>query len=143
MHPICGVLRMEGGSRDTDFLHSERDVHLYRWTATLAATDLLALGAAACGDDDDTTGAGSASQPEPVAQVDALSGRKTEVALDAGFVEALGTLKLTPAAVGDGKISSSGVARFPITGGNVTYDEPGSVSPFVQARSITTEAGSA
>jgi hypothetical protein len=105
---------------------------MYRWTATLAATALLALGAAACGDDDKTIGAGSASQPEPVAQVDALAGRKTEVALDAGFVEALGTLKLTPAAVGDGKISNSGVARFPITGGNVTYYEPGSVSPFVQ-----------
>ena len=77
----------------------------------LAATALLALSAAACGDDDETTGAGSASRPEPVAQLDALSARSTEVALDAGVVEALGRLKLTPAAVGDGKINNSGVAR--------------------------------
>src|SRR5215207_990571 len=34
-------------------------------------------------------------QARPVAQIDALSGQKTEVKLDAGFVEALGTLKLT------------------------------------------------
>jgi hypothetical protein len=53
-------------------------------------------------------------------------------ALDAGFVEALGTLKLTPAPVGEGEITKQGVARFPITGGNVTYYEPGTVSPFVQ-----------
>jgi hypothetical protein len=52
--------------------------------------------------------------------------------LDAGFVEALGTLKLTPAPVGDAKITKAGVARFPITGGNVTYYEPGTVSPYVQ-----------
>ena len=44
----------------------------------------------------------------------------------------LGTLKLTPAPVGDGTISKGGVAQFPITGGNVTYYEPGTVSPFVQ-----------
>jgi hypothetical protein len=59
-------------------------------------------------------------------------GQKTELMLDAGFFEALGTLKLTPAPVGDGKITKQGVARFPITGGNVTYYEPGTVSPFVQ-----------
>ena len=34
----------------------------------------------------------------------------SEVALDGGFVEALGTLKLTPAAVGEGKITAQGVA---------------------------------
>jgi hypothetical protein len=54
------------------------------------------------------------------------------VQLDAGFVDALGALKLTPAPVGAGKITKDGVARFPITGGNVTYYEPGTVSPFVQ-----------
>jgi hypothetical protein len=37
-----------------------------------------------------------------------------------------------PAPVGDGKISKAGVASFPITGGNVTYYTPGSVSPYVQ-----------
>ena len=70
--------------------------------------------------------------PAPVAQIDSLSGRSTDVALDKGFVQALGTLKLTPAPVGDGSISKAGVASFPITGGNVTYYKPGSVSPYVQ-----------
>jgi hypothetical protein len=104
---------------------------MLRSLAAVATVALLALGAAACGDDE-PSGAAAASAPEPVAQIDSLSGRQTEVALDAGFVEALGTLKLTPAPVGDGRITKDGVARFPITGGNVTYYEPGSVSPFVQ-----------
>jgi hypothetical protein len=67
-----------------------------------------------------------------VAQIDALSGQNTEVMLDAGFVQALRTLKLTPAPVGDARITKAGAARFPITGGSVTYYEPGSVSPFVR-----------
>ncbi len=66
--------------------------------------------------------------------MDALTGRSTQVALDSGFVEALTALKVTPAPVGDAKISKSGVASFPITGGNVTYYRPGSVSPYVQGR---------
>jgi len=104
-----------------------------RKLATLACVATLSLGAAACGDDENESPASAAaSQPEPVAQIDALSGRSTAVTLDAGFVEALGTLKLTPAPVGDGKISKAGVASFPITGGDVTYYEPGTVSPYVQ-----------
>ena len=70
--------------------------------------------------------------PEPVAKIDALTGKQTDVTLDAGFVEALTSLKVTPAPVGDASISEQGVASFPITGGNVTYYEPGSVSPYVQ-----------
>lgn len=105
---------------------------MLRPLATLATIAVLAVGLAACGDDDETTTAAPASQPDPVAQIDTLSGQNTEVMLDSGFVDALGTLKLTPAAVGDGKITKQGVARFPITGGNVTYYEPGTVSPFVQ-----------
>jgi hypothetical protein len=105
---------------------------MLRTMATLAAVGTLALGAAACGDDDNTTASQTASTPDPVAQIDALSGRNTAVALDAGFVKALGTLKLTPAPVGNGKITKAGVAEFPITGGNVTYYKPGSVSPYVQ-----------
>jgi hypothetical protein len=34
--------------------------------------------------------------------------------------------------VGDARITKGGSAVFPITGGNVTYYEPGSVSPYVQ-----------
>jgi hypothetical protein len=99
--------------------------------ASLATVAVLALGAAACGSDDD----GTAERPaavDPVAQVDALSGRTTSVTLDAGFVSALQSLKVTPAPLGAASISDSGVARFPITGGNVTYYEPGTVSPYVQ-----------
>jgi hypothetical protein len=98
--------------------------------ATLATIAVLALGAAACGSDDDASD--RAAAPDPVAQVDQLTGRTTAVTLDAGFVGALERLKVTPAPVGDASISSTGVARFPITGGNVTYYEPGTVSPFVQ-----------
>ena len=103
---------------------------MLRPLATLATIAVLAGGLAACGDDDEP--AAAAAQPEPVAQIDTLSGQNTEVALDSGFVDALGTLKLTPAPVGDGEITKQGIARFPITGGTVTYYEPGSVSPFVQ-----------
>jgi hypothetical protein len=103
---------------------------MLRSLAALAAAAMLALGAAACGDDDPS--AAAAAAPMPVVQIDSLSGQATEVKLDAGFVEALGTLELTPAPIGAGKITKAGVARFPISGGNVTYYKPGSVSPFVQ-----------
>ena len=102
-----------------------------RTPTIILATAALALGAAACGDDDDQQSQ-SQARPDPVAQVDQLSGRSTAVTLDGGFVEALTSLKLTPGPLGDAAISKSGVASFPITGGNVTYYEPGSVSPYVQ-----------
>ena len=108
-----------------------------RTPAVLAASAALALGATACGSDDSASSSGSGSsggsqQPKPVAQVDQLSGRSTAVTLDAGFVDALTQLELTPSPVGDASISQQGVASFPITGGNVKYFEPGTVSPFVQ-----------
>jgi hypothetical protein len=106
-----------------------------RTPAILATTTALALGAGACGSDESSSGSSSSAssqQAKPVAQVDQLTGRSTAVTLDAGFVDALTQLKLTPSPVGDAKISSQGVASFPITGGNVTYFKPGSVSPFVQ-----------
>jgi hypothetical protein len=98
-------------------------------TLVLAAA-ALSFGVAACGDDDEQSSA--PTTPDPVAQVDQLSGRATAVTLDAGFVEALTSLKLTPGPLGAASISKAGVASFPITGGNVTYYEPGSVSPYVQ-----------
>ena len=74
-----------------------------RTPAALAVTAVLSLGAAACGSDDSpSTATGSSDQsqaqarPEPVAQIDQLTGRSTAVALDGGFVEALTQLKLTP-----------------------------------------------
>ncbi len=101
---------------------------------TIAAVAAVSLGLAACGDDESTSSSSSSqsSAKEPVAKVDALSGRSTAVTLDSGFVQALTDLKLTPSPVGDASISKKGVADFPITGGNVTYYKPGTVSPFVQ-----------
>jgi hypothetical protein len=108
-------------------------------TAVLAVSGALALGAAACGgDDSSSSGSGSSSSskdmPKPVAQIDTLTGQNTQVALDKGFVGALTKLKVTPAPVGTARITSGGAAVFPITGGNVTYYKPGTVSPFVQGR---------
>jgi hypothetical protein len=107
---------------------------------SLAAVAALALGAAACGDDEEDSGASGSTQseqqqatPEPVAKIDTLSGEVTAVKLDAGFVEALGSLKVKPGIVGDAQLEN-GSLKFPITGGNVTYYEPGSVSPYVQGK---------
>ena len=111
-----------------------------RKPAYLAVSGALALGVVACGGDDKESsssgGTTSAKQetPKPVAQIDTLTGRNTQVKLDKGFVQALTDLKVTPAPVGSAKITSAGAAVFPITGGNVTYYKPGSVSPFVQGR---------
>ena len=110
-----------------------------RTPAVLATAAALSLGATACGSDDSSTASGSSSgsasssqASKPVAQIDSLTGKSTAVTLDGGFVDALTQLKLTPSPVGDASISKSGVASFPITGGNVKYFKPGTVSPFVQ-----------
>jgi hypothetical protein len=99
----------------------------------LGATGALALGASACGSSDSSTSSdAAAAKPKPAAQIDSLSGRSTSVQLDKGFTSALTSLKLTPGTVGTAKITSGGSAVFPITGGNVTYYKPGTVSPYVQ-----------
>ncbi len=112
----------------------------FRTPAMLAATAILALGAAACGEDEDQkTGSGGGQtstqqqqQPEPVAALSQLDGQTTDVALDAGFVKALGALKVTPGVVGDAELTE-GTLKFPITGGSVKYFDPnGTVKPFVQ-----------
>jgi len=105
--------------------------------SAIATCAALAIGAGACGSDSSSSGSkpsSSSSAPKPAAQIDQLSGQSTAVALDGGFVKALTSLKLTPAPVGDAKISSAGMATFPITGGNVTYYKPGTVSPYVQGK---------
>ncbi len=107
----------------------------YRISAALAASAVLALGATACGDDEATpTAAPAAEAATPLAQIDQLTARDTSVKLDAGFVEALTSLKVAPGPVGTATITKGGSAVFPITGGNVTYYEPGSVSPYVQGK---------
>lgn len=114
--------------------------------AIFASTAALALGVGACGGDSAETAAtpaGAAPEATPTAQSDAasatpvaeipeLTGKTTAVKLDAGFVEALTSLKVTPGPVDKAKITKGGSAVFPITGGNVTYYEPGTVRPFVQ-----------
>ena len=99
--------------------------------AGVAAAALIGLPLSACGAD--AAKADEPEAPEPVAQVDDLSGGKTtSVQLDAGFVDALTTLKLTPGVVGDAALTDGGALVFPITGGDVTYYEPGSIDPYVQ-----------
>ena len=107
---------------------------MIRRLTSLAAVAALAVGVAACGDDEQDSGAPAAkSKPEPVAQIDQLTGQVTAVKLDAGFVEALGALKVTPGVIGSAKLEN-GSLKFPITGGNVTYYKHGSVNPYVQGR---------
>jgi hypothetical protein len=86
------------------------------------------------------SGAGSSSSasastsatPTP-ALMTSVGGKTTAIALDAGFVAALKSLKLTPGTIGTATLSSAGVLTFPITGGNVTYYDPSTgVRPYVQ-----------
>src|SRR3954463_10352274 len=108
----------------------------FKMMAAAGATLALALGTAACGGDDSSNTSSTAAAPKaaatPVATIPSLTGKDTAVALDSGFVKALGTLKLTPAPVGSAQISKGAVASFPITGGNVTSYTPGTTSPYVQ-----------
>ncbi|WP_193612073.1 hypothetical protein [Nocardioides lijunqiniae] len=107
-----------------------------RFIGGLAATALLALPLTACGSEDETDApvnggsSAAAEAPEPVASIDALTGESTAIALDKGFTDALTTLKLTPGVTGDAKLEA-GSLIFPITGGNVSVFEPGSVPNYV------------
>ena len=109
----------------------------------LVTAGLLAFTLAACSTPADTntdTGNGSSSSPSddtatptPLASIDSLGGVDTQVTLDAGFVEALGTLGLTPGVTGNATLSDEGVLAFPITGGNVDYYDPEEdYRPYVQ-----------
>jgi hypothetical protein len=56
------------------------------------------------------------ARPEPIASLPAIpAGGSTAVALDANFVSALGTLRVTPATVGNATLADGSVS-FPITG---------------------------
>lgn len=110
----------------------------------LALMAALALGVAACGDDDSssTSDSSDSSSQEPVAAIDNLTGVETAVTLDAGFLQALTDLKVTPGPVGDAEISDDGVASFPITGGNVEYYDPAKeLRPYVQGDIIHKGSG--
>ena len=108
----------------------DRTSSTVRRIAGVTAAALLALPLAACSSDDDKS---SDSKPEPVAAVTDLSGQSTAVTLDPGFVKALTSLELAPGVVGDATLAN-GAVSFPITGGDVTYYKPGSVSPYVTGK---------
>jgi len=105
-----------------------------RFGMLIALVAALAFAVSACGSDDSTSSdSTSAEDVKPVAEIPELTGDTTDVTLDAGFVQALTDLKVTPGPVGDAEISKDGVASFPITGGSVTYYDPASpVRPYVQ-----------
>jgi len=99
--------------------------------AALALTAVAGL--AACSSNSKADTGSAAPSTAPVAKIDSLSGQATSVTLDPSFLAGLTSLKLTPAPVGTAKIEGA-VATFPITGGNVTYYTPGSVTPYVQGK---------
>ena len=105
---------------------------------SLTTAGILVAGLAACSSttSSDTPSSSSSSSsstsPEPLASIPALDGVDTQVTLDAGFVEALTTLGLTPGVIGTATLTD-GVLAFPITGGNVDYYDPEeSYRPYVQ-----------
>jgi hypothetical protein len=73
----------------------------------------------------------STSNPKPVGAFKTLSGQSTTVVLDAGFLKALTTLKLTPGLIGGAKLNGADLS-FPITGGNATIYKKGDITPYVQ-----------
>ena len=80
-----------------------------------------------------SSSASASTTPKPAAVFTTVNGKTTAIALDAGFVSALTSLKLTPGTIGSATLSKAGVLTFPITGGNVTYYDPASkVRPYVQ-----------
>ena len=107
-----------------------------RGLAAVATLGLLAVPFAA--NADNTTAAGpvaaSSSSSGPataaVAVRDLSAGESTSVALDQGFVDALGQLNVTPKPLGDAELAD-GALSFPITGGNAAVFEKGAVQPYV------------
>jgi hypothetical protein len=102
--------------------------------AALAASAALGLSACGSGDTGAAAATSSASQtaPKAAATVRTVPGGSTAVALDQGFVSALGQLGLTPGTVGNATLTN-GTVSFPITGGTVTlYDKASGYRPWVQ-----------
>lgn len=110
-----------------------------KMAVSLTSAGILVAGLAACSttSSDSTTESDAptetaTSEPTPLASIPALDGVDTQVTLDAGFVDALTTLGLTPGVIG-GATLTDGVLAFPITGGNVDYYDPSeSYRPYVQ-----------
>jgi hypothetical protein len=104
---------------------------------SFAASAIMIVGLAACAPTADTgTDEGTTPEvevdPTPLASIPELDGVDTQVTLDAGFVEALTTLGLTPGVIGTATLTD-GVLAFPITDGNVDYYDPNEdYRPYVQ-----------
>lgn len=102
--------------------------------AGIAVAAVAALPLTECSSTSDNGGSASSSAsagaPKAVAEVDALTGESTAIALDTGFTDALASLGLTSGVLGGAELTD-GSLIFPITGGNVTYFKPGTVSPYV------------
>jgi hypothetical protein len=107
-----------------------------------------ALGLGACSSDSGTAPAPTTSsspppaRPEPIASLPAIpAGGSTAVALDAKFVDALGTLGLTPGTLGNATLADGSVS-FPITGGTVTvFDKSSGYRPYVQGTLLHQNSG--
>jgi len=110
---------------------------IYKMSVSVATAALLVGGLAACSTTAETPAetspsASAEADPTPIASIPALDGVDTQVTLDQGFVDALGTLGLTPGVTGDATLTD-GVLAFPITGGNVDYYDPAAdYRPYVQ-----------
>ncbi|MBS44212.1 MAG: hypothetical protein CMH83_13820 [Nocardioides sp.] len=100
---------------------------------------MLAVPLAACGSENDESG--SQERVEALAELpDLNNGQQTEIELDPGFLEALDTLGLTPGVVGDAGLDGATLS-FPITGGNVSLFEPGSVPNYVTGQIFHENSG--
>jgi len=113
----------------------------YKAALSLATAGVLISGLAACSmgstttdDDTSSTPTEEVADPTPIASIPALDGVDTQVLLDAGFMEALTTLGLTPGVTGSATLDGdTGTLHFPITGGNVDYYDPAEdYRPYVQ-----------
>lgn len=101
-----------------------------RLFAGFAIAAMTSLSLVACGSDNEDAAQETQETLQPVVSLESVTGESTAIKLDTGFTDALESLGLTPGVVGAAKLVD-GSLIFPITGGNVTYFEPGSVSPYV------------
>ena len=94
--------------------------------AGIAGLMLLAFPLAACSDSDSDT----PDKVQAVATIDNLTGEQTEITVDQTFFDTLDALGVTPGVLSNAGLDGN-VLSFPITGGNVSVFEPGSVPNYV------------